>query len=387
MKNFIRPWFVLGFASASVCIGQTLVTQSDPLLMAAAFTSFSAKVHTRYDSKYFYVESNGIPDHVMMKGITGWQQQVPLPQCYLDANAWSIPLSPVMASVVVPVNPSHFTRGAIAVATNGIPIFNPYTNTGVDALVDGQLDIFGGHCGRADDYHYHTAPLHLESLVGTGNPIAYALDGFAIYGSKEPDGGTMATLDANHGHLGSNGVYHYHGTAASPYMIGNMVGVVTEDGTKQIIPQAQARPVRGDYGPLRGATITQCLPHSSNMGFTLVYTLSSKTDSVVFDWTSTGSYVFQYYTATGKVDSTYKGSALCTIPVTAVKKLGGLQPEKKLLEVAFYRLNGKLVYKATNMQHGKRFATQTSGIYLMKLRYTGSSTTQKLILPLQAITL
>jgi hypothetical protein len=150
----------------------------------------------------------------------------------------------VIAATPVPVNPQHFIRGALALAVNGIPIFNPFTNTGVDALVDGQLDNFGGHSGRADDYHYHIAPLSLYSQTSPTMPIAFGLDGFPIYGSKEPDGSDMKALDANHGHYGSNGVYHYHGTTAYPYMIGSMVGKVTEDATMQIIPQATATPVR-----------------------------------------------------------------------------------------------------------------------------------------------
>jgi hypothetical protein len=36
----------------------------------------------------------------------------------------------------------------------------------------GELDEYGGHCGRADDYHYHIGPVHLEKIVGKGNPIS-----------------------------------------------------------------------------------------------------------------------------------------------------------------------------------------------------------------------
>ena len=214
---------------------------SDPIVMDKAFQPFKPQVNTRWDSEYFYAESNGIPEHEMMTGITSWQQQVPIPQCYNGTNAWSIPLKPELATVPVPVNQEHFLRGAIAVAVNGIAIFNPYTNTGIDAFLDGQLDKWGGHCGRADDYHYHIAPLHLYNRTSSTLPIAYALDGFAVYGSMEPDGTPMKKLDDNHGHFGNDGVYHYHGSDAAPYMIKNMVGKVTEDATLQIIPQAQAK--------------------------------------------------------------------------------------------------------------------------------------------------
>ena len=285
---------------------------TDPKVIDAAFTPFKPNVYTRWDATYFYCESKGIPTtHEMMKGITGWQQQFPIPQCYTGTNAWSIPLNPVVAAAPVPVNASHFTRGAIALAVNGIAIFNPFTNTGVDALVDGQLDNWGGHCGRADDYHYHTAPLHLYGTTTKTLPIAYALDGFAVYGAFEPTGAAMTALDANHGHYLS-GVYHYHGTTAFPYMIGSMVGQVNEDATMQIIPQAQATPIRPAGTPLRGAVITNCVANGAN-GYILTYTLSNLTYKVTFSWTALGVYTFKYNNPTDSTTSTFNGFKQCTI--------------------------------------------------------------------------
>jgi hypothetical protein len=279
----------------------------------SAFTPFKPAVNTRWDNNYFYVESNGIPAHNMMVGITSWQQQVPLPQCYIGTNAWSIPLNPVMASVPVPVNNKHFLRGAIALAANGIPIFNPYTNTGVDAFLDGQLDQWGGHSGRADDYHYHTAPLFLEQSAGPITPIAFALDGHAVYGSKEPDGSSMKPLDANHGHWGADGRYHYHGTPAAPYMVGQMAGVVTEDTTLQIIPQPAAKGVRPALTPLKDAVITGFHSNGNN-GYTLIYSVNGSVDSVVYSWTSGGLYTYDFYKSGVKTTSNYQGKAPCMMP-------------------------------------------------------------------------
>ena len=61
---------------------------------------------------------------------------------------------------------THFMRGAIALAANGIPIFNALNNRGDDAKKFGELDDFGGHCGKGDDYHYHDAPVFLEKTLG-----------------------------------------------------------------------------------------------------------------------------------------------------------------------------------------------------------------------------
>jgi hypothetical protein len=142
--------------------------------VASIFTAFAPKVKTRADDKFVYVESDAMPDHVMMVGITAWQQQVPIPQPYSGENAWRIPLYPVVAKNPLSAK-SHFFRGAIALAANGVPIFNPIKNDGrTDTFLAGELDQFGGHCGRADDYHYHIAPTHLQSLVGKDKPVARA---------------------------------------------------------------------------------------------------------------------------------------------------------------------------------------------------------------------
>jgi hypothetical protein len=296
-----------------------LLSITDPLVVDEAFQPFVPEIHTYFDDNYFYVESRGIPKtHEMMVGISnhGWQQQVPIPQCYIGTNAWPIPLNPALATDPIPVDSVHFTRGAIAIAVNGVPIFNVHTNTGVDSYLDGQLDNFGGHCGRADDYHYHIAPLHLYAYTQANLPIAYGLDGYAVYGSTEPDGSTMLPLDDNHGHLGTDGVYHYHGTASAPYMIARMAGVVTEDNTHQLIPQARATPVRPSLTPLNGALITACTPNATNYGYTLNYTLQGAQDSIVYSWDANGVYSFDYYTASGLVHNDYNGFVQCEVPTS-----------------------------------------------------------------------
>ena len=180
--------------------------QTSPAPKAAnPFLKFPEAVLVDWDEKYLYVGSDGLPDHPMMIGITAWQQQVPLPQSYYLGNAWSIPLNPVPAKVGMSAK-TNFFRGAIAVAANGIPIFNPIKNDGrTDTFLAGELDQYGGHCGRADDYHYHVAPWHLAERLGPNLPLAYALDGYPICGLTEPDGGSVAGLDSFHGHTNAAG--------------------------------------------------------------------------------------------------------------------------------------------------------------------------------------
>jgi hypothetical protein len=184
----------------------------------AGFSAFSKSVKISKNSKYYLVESNGIPDHPMMIGIKSWQQQIPTVQPYTGSNAWSIPIKPAISKNPIS-GTGHFLRGAIAIAVNGVPIFNALNNRGDDAYLSGELDDWGGHCGRADDYHYHIAPTCIMSNLSPSQPVAWALDGFPIMGLKEVDGTTLnrATLDTLNGHTFNNH-YHYHASLTRPYI-------------------------------------------------------------------------------------------------------------------------------------------------------------------------
>ena len=310
---------------------------------AAPFKAFAPFVSTRWDERWLYVESDGLPhapggksgtfvySHPMMVGITAWQQQVPLPQNYRGANAWQIPLKPEIADKPVSAKEQLF-RGAIALAANGIPIFNPIKNDGrTDTFLAGELDEFGGHCGRADDYHYHIAPTHLQKYLGAGQPIAYALDGFPIYGlfdpSAKPDGpdaekccplGSREPLDALNGHFGAAtkgpgpdgtstvavpGLYHYHSSVKYPYLNGGMRGKVTVKDD-QIDPQPRASSPRPALPPLRGAKITGfkglggAMGKEGEPGWSLEYTIAGKKHLVNYRLEK-GKWIFDFVDPSG----------------------------------------------------------------------------------------
>lgn len=405
---YVIPLWLVGIGAGLISFtGKSLSfsqASTSPTIIDSAFIPFKPNVHTFWDTNYFYVESKGIPTtHTMMVGISnhGWQQQVPIPQCYIGTNAWPIPLHPVMAANPIPVDNIHFTRGAIAIAANGVAIFNVYTNTGVDSYLDGQLDAFGGHCGRADDYHYHIAPLHLYNYTSTSKPIAYGLDGFPVFGALEPDGSSMLALDANHGHP-YNGGYHYHGTTAAPYMIAQMAGQVTEDNTHQLIPQAAAHPVRPALTPLNGALITACTPNATNNGYTLAYTRNGAQNSIEYSWNQTGQYVFKFY-GNGNLDSTknYNGTAPCSVPdgfAQVASSSGAIEvfpnpsngrfvlrlKNSPLLQninaVALFNLQGKLVFEARLPQQELNVEHLPKGTYIMRIRTDKDEQTHKVIL-------
>lgn len=271
-----------------------VIPKTTNTFLDSAFAAFKPSISTSWDDNYFYISSTGIPNHNMMIGITSWQQQVPISQPYTGTNSWSIPLQPVYATTPLSTK-TNLMKGAVAVAVNGIPIFNALNNRGEDSYKIGELDNWGGHCGRGDDYHYHAAPLHL-SAINALKPIAFAVDGFAVYGTKEPDGTNMASLDSCHGHVLSNGVYHYHGTNDYPYVVGAMKGKVTLDPSttapeNQVIPQAFTKPVRPATTPLSGAVITNFAAVGNN-GYLLTYNRGTKTGYVRYSWDVSNRYTF-----------------------------------------------------------------------------------------------
>jgi hypothetical protein len=227
---------------------------------------------------------------------------VPIPQAYEGSNSWSIPLQPEYATVPLSTK-TNLMKGAVAIAVNGIPIFNALNNRGEDSYMIGELDKWGGHCGRADDYHYHAAPMHLSGSNNT-LPIAFGLDGFAVYGLKEPDGSVMATLDTCHGHVLNNGVYHYHGTTNYPYVIGAMRGKVNLDPAtpapeNQILPQAFAKPARPALTPLKDAVITDFKAVGSN-GFSLTYKIGVKNGYVNYSWDGNNRFTYTLIDTAGR---------------------------------------------------------------------------------------
>ena len=259
-----------------------------------AFRPFSGTVKVRSDGRTLFIESNGLPRHNMMVGIKSWQQQVPLPQPYTGNNAWQIPLHPKLAAQLISAKTNLF-RGAIAIAVNGVPIFNALNNRKEDALLAGELDKWGGHCGRGDDYHYHTAPTHLESIVGKGNPIAFALDGFPIYGETEADGSPVGKLDEFNGQFDRDGNYHYHATKTYPYINGGMRGEVTVRGG-QVDPQPRDAPLRPPGEPLRGATITNFVRKDGR--YQLDYSVAGRNSSIAYAVTN-GNIEFDYKDSNG----------------------------------------------------------------------------------------
>ncbi len=177
------------------------------------------------DDRQAQFDSTGMPhkSHVMMKGIKNSNQQFPLKQPYNAANhnQVRINLNPVMAAV-----PIMTDSGAIGIAVNGVPIFDPskqderhdVNGKPAHTLDVGELDECGGHAGRGDDYHYHIAPKCLIEQLGKDKienqklPIGYAKDGFSIHalGWFDSANNIENYLDKCRGAFDASGKYFYN---------------------------------------------------------------------------------------------------------------------------------------------------------------------------------
>lgn len=198
-----------------------------------------------------FLSSSSYPDHEMMTGIVGTNEQVPIPAADYSAP---IPLEPI------PGSKPQTRDSALAVAVNGVPIFD-YTGGGEmseadlyhhqtqhDTLLTEQLDGCGGHAGRGDDYHYHVKPTcMIDAMNNAGDDaiIGWAFDGFPIFGDNNPDGTPMQdqALDVCNGLADDTYGYRYHTSEKAPYIIQCLMGEVADfDKLPRIAP---LRPAAG----------------------------------------------------------------------------------------------------------------------------------------------
>ncbi len=227
---------------AAACVaggGATAARAHDDHCAAVAHSvadaGFDDSVTVTCSDSHAFIQSDTYPDHELMTGITGTNEQVPVPANY----AAPIILAPVLGS-------APLTRdAALGVAVNGVPIYD-YTGGGEmtqadlshhqaqhDTFQTGQLDVCGGHAGRGDDYHYHASPVCMIAQMGNAGPdaiIGWGFDGFPIYGDTSPDGSVIAqgVLDVCNGQADDTFGYRYHTSADAPYIVQCLMGEVAD---------------------------------------------------------------------------------------------------------------------------------------------------------------
>jgi hypothetical protein len=106
----------------------------------------------------------------------------------------------------------------------------------------------------------------------------------------------MNALDTCHGHLGDEGVYHYHGTTSYPYVVGAMKGKVNLDPAtpapeNQILPQAFAKAARPALTQLKGAVVTDFKSTGTN-AYSLTYKIGNKLGYVNYSWDGNNKFTY-----------------------------------------------------------------------------------------------
>ncbi len=269
----------------------------DAVAASVSAAGFAADVTVTCPDGTALVTSDTYPDHTLMTGIVGTNEQLPVPAEY----SAPIPLQPELGT-------TPLTRdAALGVAVNGVPIYD-YTGGGEmslselahhqtrhDTVLTGQLDVCGGHAGRGDDYHYHKEPTcMIEQMANAGADaiIGWAFDGFPIYGGLNPDGSVIAAgvLDVCNGQPDATFGYRYHTSDAAPYIVQCLMGDVPNvDDLPRVRPlnQFTGRPPQGGVQDL---VFTQDADGNRSMDYTyegaayyMRYSPTSRADCYTFE--------------------------------------------------------------------------------------------------------
>ena len=285
----------------------------DAIKNSVSEAGFAQGVSVTCDNEYAYVTSSTYPDHEVMTGITGTNEQVPVP-----AEGYSAPIK------LNPVKAESFTTidAAVGVAVNGVPIYD-YSSQGEldiheydekhDTLVLGQLDNCGGHSGRGDDYHYHVSPSCMIDTMKNQESdaiIGWGYDGYPLYGDKNPDGSDIATgaLDVCNGQGDDKYGYRYQTSAKPPYIIQCLVGEVDTQKLPRVSPLSGDKDgIRAELRPPQGGVDNLTHTVSKDGRRTMRYEYQGKEYFTIYSPSSQtkGCYDFEQKTITndGKVET------------------------------------------------------------------------------------
>lgn len=236
-------------------IAKSINSKACSAITASVQAASFENVFVTCDNTYAYVQSNTYPNHSLMNGITGSNEQIPVPALNYAAP---ILLTPQRATEKTTID------AALGVAVNGVPIYD-YSAQGElhvhtydpkkDTVLLGQLDECGGHAGRGDDYHYHAKPTCMidnMKKVTDATIIGWGYDGFPLFGDNNPDGTkiTDGALDVCNGQADNTFGYRYHTSVKPPYIFQCLVGKVDTTLLPRVAPLDGAS-TRADLKPPR----------------------------------------------------------------------------------------------------------------------------------------
>ncbi len=207
----------LGLLALSASSGgcNSCVTNNDSSLPSWIKNNFTCMTITSSGGNYVFKTSN-LPPYT-----NGYYSQIS--GCYTnDFPSGNSPnpntISSQSITLTIPSSPdtagSTSDYGAMGVTVNGLAIYNSQAAPGdtLAAELD-TMDSANGHPTDIGQYHHHTEPY---KITNDGSElVGIALDGYPIFGRREPGGAVATGLDSNGGHSHSHStigttIYHYH---------------------------------------------------------------------------------------------------------------------------------------------------------------------------------
>jgi phosphatidylethanolamine-binding protein (PEBP) family uncharacterized protein len=278
----------------------TDASRCDTIQSSVLSAGFGSQVAVTCDENYAYITSNTYPNHDLMNGITGTNEQIPVPAVDYAAP---IPLNPDFSNVLTSID------AAVGVAVNGVPIYD-YSAAGdldiynydanLDTLALGQLDTCGGHAGRGDDYHYHAAPTCMTdamSNLSDDSILGWGYDGYPLYGNNNPDGSTISdgTLDICNGQTDDDFGYRYHTSNEAPYIIQCLVGEVDTRILPRVAPLNGTDPdMRNNLTPPQGGVRNLSHIISDDGTRTMTYTHDGNEYYVIYSPSDSGENCYDF---------------------------------------------------------------------------------------------
>lgn len=184
-------------------------------------------VQVSLDGASVVLRATSVPDHPSPYfGPGNAQYEAPQPGMQVNPNrivaqslVLRVPSSPQASGA------SDTPLGPMGIAVNGVVLFNQYA-AGRAPLDDEirSFDRYNGHPQQTGTYHYHIEPVYLTAQ-GSSRLVGVLLDGFPVYGTRDPDGALPSGLDSCNGHTHATaefpaGTYHYHIVSEPPYIAG-----------------------------------------------------------------------------------------------------------------------------------------------------------------------
>ena len=296
-------------------IKESVDSKACAIVQASVSDSGFTEVVVTCDESHAYLVSDTYPDHELMTGITGTNEQIPVPA---PGNAAPIPLAPKMAAEKTSID------AALGIAINGVPIYD-YSAQGdldldnydakMDTLALGQLDVCGGHAGRGDDYHYHAKPICMIDTIENANAttiLGWGYDGYPLFGDENPDGSAIkkGSLDVCNGQADGSFGYRYHTSEEPPYIFQCLVGEVDTTILPRVSPMRGAF-IRSDLNPPRGGV--ENLQHSETADGTRTMTYSYQGEDYysIFKPSTSDPKCFDFNQRTISNDGAVESGTLC----------------------------------------------------------------------------